>query len=146
MRYTTVVDRGVSYAPRQFAEEVDIYLADPDGWGIPFVRSSSKPDMVIHLTPVSALPGLGCDTTLSCAEFKGRHVHLNADRWLHGAPKSRLPLEEYRQYMVTHEVGHILGHEHQRCPGRGVPAPIMVQQTRGIGVCTPNTRVTSYDR
>jgi hypothetical protein len=43
MRYTTVVDPGVDYDPRQFADEIAVYLADPDGWlsrGVTFTGSS----------------------------------------------------------------------------------------------------------
>ena len=149
MRYATVVDPGVNYDSRQFAHEIAIYLADPEGWisrGVTFVPSSaSKADMVIHLTPREKMTSLGCDAHLSCAEFNGRQVHLNAKRWGEGAPPSGLRLEAYRQYMVTHEVGHILGYDHSRCPGRGVPAPVMLQQTLGIGPCKPNTRLTKYD-
>ena len=149
MRYATVVDPGVDYDPRQFAQEIAIYLADPDGWtsrGVTFTQSSvSTADMVIHLTPLAKMKSIGCDPALSCAEFNGRHVHLNASRWGDGARESKLSLKAYRQYMVTHEVGHILGYDHTRCPGRGVPAPVMVQQTLGIGPCKPNTRVTKYD-
>ena len=150
MRYTTVVDPGVDYDPRQFAAEIAVYLADPDGWrsrGVTFTRvaHASNADTVIHLTPASAMKTIGCDAALSCAEFNGRQIHLNAKRWLGGAPPSRLALSAYRQYMVTHEMGHILGYDHTRCPGRGVPAPVMIQQTMGIGPCKPNTRVTKYD-
>jgi hypothetical protein len=63
---------------------------------------------------------------------------------MHGAPKSQLPLERYRQYMVSHEMGHALGHNHVKCPGSG-PVPVMVQQTLGIGTCTPNTALTEVD-
>jgi hypothetical protein len=150
MRYTTVVDAGVDYDPRQFANEIAVYLSDPDGWisrGVTFtpVRAAANADTVIHLTPVSRMESIGCDTALSCAEFNGRHIHLNATRWFGGAPPSKLALSAYRQYMVTHEMGHILGYDHSRCPGKGVPAPIMLQQTMGIGACKPNTRVTKYD-
>ena len=149
MRYATVVDPGVVYDPQQFAREIAIYLADPDGWvsrGVTFVPSSvSRAQMVIHLTPFSAMKSLGCDAALSCAEFNGREVHLNAKRWGEGARESKLSLKAYRQYMVTHEVGHILGYDHSRCPGRGVPAPVMLQQTMGIGPCKPNTRLTKND-
>ena len=54
---------------------------------------------------------------------------------------SKLSLEDYRQYMVSHEIGHILGHEHVKCPCVGCKAPIMMQQTLGIGKCQPNTNV-----
>jgi hypothetical protein len=150
MRYTTVVDHGVDYDPRQFANEIAVYLSDPDGWisrGVTFtqVPSTSMADVVIHLTPVSKMQSIGCDTHLSCAEFNGRNIHLNATRWGVGARESKLSLKAYRQYMVTHEMGHILGYDHTRCPGKGVPAPVMLQQTMGIGACKPNTRVTKYD-
>jgi hypothetical protein len=150
MRYTTVVDPGVDYDPGQFANEIAVYLADPDGWlsrGVTFthVPRASMADVVIHLTPVSKMHDVGCDSSLSCAEFNGRNIHLNAMRWGGGASASKLPLKAYRQYMVTHEMGHILGYDHTRCPGKGVPAPVMIQQTMGIGACKPNTRVTKYD-
>lgn len=67
-------------------------------------------------------------------------IWLNANRWMHGAKASKLPLERYRQYMVSHEMGHSLGHDHVLCNGSG-PAPIMMQQTLGIGKCSPNTKV-----
>jgi ssRNA-specific RNase YbeY (16S rRNA maturation enzyme) len=73
-------------------------------------------------------------------------MYLNADRWKNGASPSKLVLKDYRQYMVTHEMGHILGHDHVKCPGKGKPAPIMMQQTLGIGDCAPNTKLTDSDR
>jgi hypothetical protein len=138
------------YDARQFADEIAIYLADPDGWvsrGVRFrpVPHPSDADVVIHLTPMRDMNAMGCDEALSCAEFNGRHIHLNATRWFRGASPSKLALSAYRQYMVTHEMGHILGYDHSRCPGRGVPAPVMLQQTMGIGPCKPNTRLTNYD-
>ena len=68
-------------------------------------------------------------------------MYLCAERWFAGAKKSGLKLEDYRQYMVSHEMGHILGKEHQKCRGKGEKAPIMLQQTLGIGECIPNTNV-----
>lgn len=43
-------------------------------------------------------------------------------------------------------MGHILGYDHVKCPGKGHPAPIMMQQTLGIGECSPNTKLTAKDR
>jgi heat shock protein HtpX len=47
--------------------------------------------------------------------------------------------------VLAHEMGHILGFEHVTCPGPGQPAPLMMQQTRGIGRCVPNTKLTPTD-
>lgn len=148
VRYTTVVDKDVRYPADQFAREVDIYLADPEGWrskGYEFVRGGQEPTQVrvIHLSSASFIENQCGLTGLSCAELKGKHAWLNEDRWKKGAPKSRLALPEYRQYMVSHEVGHLLGYDHVECEGAGEPAPIMMQQTKGIGRCRPNTNVSS---
>lgn len=149
IKYTTIVDSDVVYDPALFAQEVDVYLADPNGWvsdGYTFVRSSPT-EVEIHLSSPHTLATNGChDPTLSCAEMNGRHMHLNAMRWTKGASPSKLSLDAYRQYMVTHEMGHILGHDHIECPGPGQPAPLMLQQTLGIGKCKPNTKLTDIDR
>lgn len=150
VRYTTIVDADVRYPPKQFAREVAMYLADPDGWesrGYTFEAVERSPDVVIHLASPATLLKSGCgDAGLSCAELNGRLMFLNAMRWTQGASASKLPLDEYRQYMVSHEMGHILGHNHVSCPTPGAPAPIMMQQTRGIGSCIPNTKLTPSDR
>lgn len=147
--YTTVVDSDVDYPDKQFANEVAIYLADPDGWvseSYSFVRSRT-PSVVIHLSSPTYLSKNQChDPSLSCAEMGGRHMYLNSKRWVEGASASKLPLDQYRQYMVSHEMGHILGHDHVQCPSPGAPAPIMLQQTKGIGHCVPNTKLTDKDR
>ena len=147
--YTTVVDSDVEYSAKHFADEVSAYLADPDGWkseGYTFVRSRN-PDVIIHLSSPNRLAKNGCnDPSLSCAELNGKHMYLNAMRWTKGASPSKLELKDYRQYMVSHEMGHILGREHEDCPREGSPAPIMMQQTIGIGNCKPNTKLTERDR
>ena len=138
IRYTTSVDSDVDYDPRQFAEEVAIYLADPEGWSQlhTFVVGKGK---TIRLSSTKTLKMQGCGDSLSCATLGGNEIWLNANRWMHGAAPSKLPLERYRQYMVSHEMGHSLGYDHVQCTSG--PAPVMMQQTLGIGKCSPNTAV-----
>jgi hypothetical protein len=131
----------------EFAFLVTVFLNDPNGWnarGYTFTYSEKDPDIVIRLsTPLTIVSKCGLPKNLSCAEMHGKNVYLNSDRWFSGAPKSKLSLENYRSYMVLHEVGHILGFEHETCPCAGCPAPIMMQQTLGIGKCNPNTKITN---
>ena len=143
--YHTSVDPDVDYDSDRFAREVDIYLADPDGWSQIYKFARGPRGIHIRLCRPETLKTEGCyDDELSCATMNGKAIWLNARRWMHGAPKSRLPLERYRQYMVSHEMGHALGYDHAKCPGSG-PVPVMVQQTLGIGSCTPNTKLTEID-
>jgi hypothetical protein len=139
------VQKQYSVPPGQFEFYAITYLNDPEGWskkGYSFEGVSYNQDVTLHLSSQSTIDGeCGLDGKLSCAEFKGKTIWLNADRWYRGASKSKLSLDDYRQYMISHEMGHILGYEHTNCPGPGAPAPIMMQQTKGIGKCTPNTRI-----
>lgn len=69
------------------------------------------------------------------------HVVLNLDRWVASVPdytRAKVPIEVYRTYMINHEVGHELDYDHELCPGRGRPAPVMQQQTLGLHGCTAN--------
>jgi len=130
---------------RQF--DIDIYflLNSPDGWsqdGYAFEPVERDPEILIRLClPATIKKECGIRSDLSCAVLGGRNIWLNSDRWFHGSRKSKLDLENYRQYMVSHEMGHILGKEHSDCPGKGHLAPIMMQQTLGIKNCNRNTNV-----
>jgi hypothetical protein len=150
MKYKFTIDDDVmkTYKIRSEADigyDVGIYLNDPDGWskyGHFFEPTNTREDVHIRLSsPTTIAKICGLPGNLSCAELGGHNMYLNADRWFHGAAPSKLPLKQYRQYMVSHEIGHILGHEHKPCPCKGCKAPIMLQQTKGIGECAPNTKV-----
>jgi hypothetical protein len=150
MRFKFSIDGDVRkdykiYVPVQIAYEVGMYLNDPNGWvkhGYFFEPVNDREDVHIRLSSPATIGKIcGLSGNLSCAELGGRNMYLNADRWFHGAAPSKLSLDEYRQYMVSHEIGHILGRGHKKCPCAGCKAPIMMQQTKGIGECIPNTSV-----
>jgi hypothetical protein len=131
---------------RQFDFYLIAYLNSPDGWsqdGYVFEPTDKvKAHVWIRLSMSKTITELcGLSPMLSCAVLGGRHMYLCAERWFNGSKKSGLSLENYRQYMVSHEIGHILGKNHVECPGKGHPAPVMLQQTLGIGKCIPNTDV-----
>lgn len=150
--YTSAIDDDVKkkyniYNPgeRQFDFYLIAYLNSPDGWsqeGYFFEPIERDADVHIRLSSTASIkvlcPGI---SGLSCAELGGRKMYLNAERWFTGSPASGLDLDNYRQYMVSHEIGHILGHDHKKCSCKGCRAPVMMQQTLGLHGCTPNTNI-----
>lgn len=139
------VERGLGVDRKQFLSVVDEALFGRRGWaanGYPLRRVDSGPvDFTITLaspqtTDRLCLP-LRTNGIFSCWQA-GRAV-LNAMRWHQGADSyADDTLHRYRLYMVNHEVGHGLGHGHTVCPSAGAPAPVMMQQTKTVGACTPN--------
>jgi len=131
---------------RQVDFYIMAYLNSPDGWsqyGYFFEPADKfRANVLIRLSLSKTIEELcGVSKMLSCAVLGGKHMYLCAERWFGGAKESGLDLENYRQYMVSHEMGHILGKDHLKCTGNGKPAPVMMQQTLGIGECIPNTNV-----
>lgn len=68
----------------------------------------------------------------------GQRAVLNVERWKAGVPHWSASLEEYRAYLINHEVGHYLGMGHLVCPSAGEPAPVMQQQSIDLMGCEPN--------
>jgi len=75
--------------------------------------------------------------TYSCA--RNGWIAFNSDRWFGATETWPGDLATYRHYLVNHEVGHyVRGPSHDQCPGEGLPAPVMMQQTKGLKGCLPN--------
>jgi hypothetical protein len=147
--YRVEVEGGTGQEPTEVAMIVDAVLADPRSWigggkvRLQLVPAGTKADFTVLLaSPVTseaicATGGLKTDGFSSC-RLPGRVV-LNLARWLTGVPDYGAPIEEYRRYLVNHEVGHQLGQGHEACPGPGQPAPVMQQQTYGLNGCVANS-------
>ncbi len=134
------------------AAEIDVVLGDARSWvasgQVRFQRvpAGAPYDFTINLatsrTTQSMCTSGGVGGTMGYTSCRiGGHVVLNLDRWVGSVPyysRAGIPLDTYRAYMINHEVGHELGHGHERCPARGRPAPVMEQQTLGLHGCTPN--------
>jgi hypothetical protein len=132
-----------------FAAEVVRILADRRSWGLAVRRTGTgTADLTVTLASpettdrlCAPLPTRG---RYSCAQ--GGRAVLNVRRWLAGAPSYRGHLRRYRAYMVNHEVGHLLGRGHVSCPSAGSPAPVMVQQTKGLAGCRAHPWPLPWER
>ncbi|MEO5679488.1 MAG: DUF3152 domain-containing protein [Acidimicrobiales bacterium] len=119
-------------------------LGDPRGWARAGFRLVPRPDapftVVLAEGPVVDALCLPYDTYGLYSCQNGPTVALNADRWRTATPKWTGTLDDYRRYLVGHEVGHLLGLHHpgQQCPAAGRPAPLMAQQSTELNGCLPN--------
>jgi hypothetical protein len=140
------VEKGLPVDRRAFATMVQRVLFDERGWTardrMAFKRVDSGPvDFKIALSSPRTTDRL-CAPLETAGRYSchqdGRAV-LNYKRWQRGAKAYGGDLQGYRTYLVNHEVGHALGHSwHPRCPYPGARAPVMMQQTMGVGECRPH--------
>jgi 5-hydroxyisourate hydrolase-like protein (transthyretin family) len=127
---------------RQRAAQV---YADPRGWTrayVHFKRVKKGGAFSLVLSQAKFVPSFGspCSRYWSCRV--GRYVIINQNRWRWGTPyfkKAGGSLREYRAMVVNHETGHWFGLGHATCGGAGQPAPVMMQQSKGLHGCKPNS-------
>jgi hypothetical protein len=146
IRYDVRVEDGLSVDPDKAAVLIQRVLDDRRSWRgtrrwrfelVPVGESASLHAYIVTPKTTDRL----CAPYLTRGEVScqnGTRVVLNAKRWLLGVDSYRSDLTNYRRYLVNHEFGHALGKHHVDCPGPGRPAPVMMQQTKGLGACRKN--------
>lgn len=142
--YSVEVEQAVALDPAEVAAAIDATLGDPRSWTADGTTSLQRVPAGGKVRFVLATPAtvdrlcapLQTNGIFSCRN--GGQVNLNSDRWLHGTADWPLGNEAYRSHVVNHELGHALGHGHLGCPGPGALAPVMMQQTKGLGGCLAN--------
>ena len=146
-KYDIEVENGITGINlNQFASLVDTTLADPRSWsghGVSLQRvDSGYADFRITLMSsmtVRNFCGYSIPVETSCYAPAGatsaatvNRVVFNDARYVRGATAYLGDLQLYRIYMINHEDGHALGHEHaHQCLSNGL-APTMMQQTFGL--------------
>lgn len=155
------IDKDVSYPIDSFIEELERVLNDERGWkkfGYSFVvinstlssqtppqsksKKSKSSKLLVRLSQ-NATIAKQCyfdpKTPLSCYDPNPDvpEVLINFYRFMEGSVESKLSLQDYKTYVINHEIGHALGRGHSTCPCVGCLAPVMMQQTLGIGECSP---------
>jgi hypothetical protein len=139
----------------RFRSEVDDYgddaletiamaiLTDRRGWGR--AGFTFRVDETSALTVVLAEPPrvdelcLPLETRGAASCQNGAVVALNAELWRNASDDWDATVDDYRTYLVNHEVGHLLGlrHPRTRCPADAPRSAVMEPQTGGL-VCAGN--------
>ena len=136
---------------KEFVRQAQETFDDPRGWrgaGVVFTRVAKGGAMTLVLSEASRVPAFssGCSSQWSCRV--GRFVIINQERWKHASPAwnaANGALRGYRHMVVNHESGHFLGLGHAGCPGAGRPAPVMMQQSKGLNGCRFNPWPTARE-
>ena len=145
-RFAVAVEEGLPVDPEAFATEVERTLFDERSWGgvdgvtLQRVGSGAADFRVILASPDKTdrlcLPH-ETHGIYSC--YESGDAVLNVYRWEEGAKPYGSDLVSYRHYLINHEVGHAIGHSaHAFCDVAGEPAPVMMQQTKGVSPCKVN--------
>ncbi|WP_457033393.1 DUF3152 domain-containing protein [Kitasatospora sp. P5_F3] len=146
-KYRVEVEDGIGIDAATAAQQVQNILADKRSWttdgknSFQLVASGSYDFTVKIASPetvdkICATAGLDTGGEVNCNV--DRQVMVNVKRWNTGSPKFSGPIEEYRALIINHEVGHRIGRNHLGCPGKGQPAPAMMQQIYGLEGCVSN--------
>jgi hypothetical protein len=149
-RFIVELEDGIDVDGPAFAAAVERTLGDPRSWGnggqMSFQRvgaaeaASGSFDFKVTLVSPGHMetycPGVGTGGYTSCRY--GDRAVINLARWATAVPDYQGDITTYRLYVINHEVGHVLGHGHEQCPGAGQPAPVMQQQTLGLQGCVKN--------
>ncbi|MFH8441634.1 DUF3152 domain-containing protein [Streptomyces sp. NPDC018026] len=152
LTYVVQVEDGIGISASDVASEVERVLADERGWTadgkVGFRRvSGGASDFRVRLATASTVDDIcgqyGLDTGGEVNCNVGQDVMVNLKRWLLATQYYADDVTSYRALIINHEVGHFLGHGHEGCPGAGRPAPVMMQQIKGLHGC--RTNVWPYD-
>jgi hypothetical protein len=149
-RFAVEIENGVDVDAQAFAHAVETTLGDSRSWGhggkMSFQRvgraavAAGDYDFKVSLISPGNMerycPGVGTGGYTSCRY--GDRAVINLARWATAVPHYDGDIATYRDYVINHEVGHVLGHGHVNCPGVGQPAPVMVQQTLDLQGCEKN--------
>jgi len=144
-----IQDEEIKHLQFGFAIEVLETLHDPQGWsrsGIALCPVAEDPDVNIILALPDTVDKL-CDPIhtvgeVSCA-IHGNAV-INYKRWM-GGTDAWEDLEDYRRYVINHEVGHVMGMIHRHNCTKSGRAPLMMQQSRNKLKCDVNSYPTSHE-
>lgn len=158
-----IIDDNIEYSIKNFTNTVRTILTDKRGWtklGYEFVFVSNqlfnliknKNKILIRLSKNETIAKeckFNINEKLSCCDTVKKTVLINYYRWQNGSNNNNEhhnSLDDYRIYVINHEVGHALGRGHTKCnPKKCEKVPVMMQQTLSIGTCKKNVWPLEYE-
>lgn len=139
------VEQGLDVDGTKVADLVLATLNDPRSWGGDGTRTFARTDAADATFTVTIASPSTVDALCAPLDTGGLwscgvtdHAVLNYLRWVEGSPNYGDDMAAYRQYLINHEVGHVLGHRHEQCGATDSLAPVMVQQSGATIRCVPN--------
>lgn len=143
LTYTVKFHKNLQINKESCIQKIISVLNDPRGWKnkgfyFNYKLSIDNPDFIIFFTSSKWIANFCNLPGLSCTDLRYNEIYINVDNWRNGSIHSQLNLNNYKTYLINHEVGHILGKKHIKCPSPNSKVPVMTQQTLGIGECIPN--------
>ena len=142
-RYAVAVESSAKLKVNSVAGDIAGVLNDPRSWtGDGDVRfalvSQAKAEVKVYLASTKTASSL-CDgdgeAGYTCVV--GDTVVINAAQWTTVAAGFG-DLTRYREFLINHAFGHLIGKKHAECGGKGKKAPVMLQQGAGLFGCTAN--------
>ena len=134
LKYHISIQDGLKRSLKHFGDFVENVLTDKRTWKrYKFERTLNKSEakFKIILTKPSNIYNLCNMKGLSCTNMITKDVFINSNRWFNGSKPSKLGLNEYRKYLINHEVFHALGGGHNVCKENEI-CPVSHQHTIGI--------------
>lgn len=148
VKVAVVTEKEISVDTEAFAARVLGTLNDERGWGadgsVSFeLVAADEAELTVRLATPGTVDELCAplDTGGYTSCRVDSDVVLNVDRWASATDnflEAGGTVDQYRVYLVNHEVGHFLGQGHVTVCEPDGRAPVMMQQTLDLEGCEPN--------
>jgi len=144
IQFSVAVEDEIGVDATELAQFVDQVLSDERSWpagsDTVLVRVAEGGEFQLVVSSPSTTDQL-CEPLQTIGQLSCTNagvIAINVVRWETASAGWTSDLETYRQWVVNHELGHLLGHSHVACAGGAELADVMQQQSIDLDGCLPN--------